>query len=400
MRDGAGGRSTGLRNFRWYTWWSLTASMAVFLLLYSRRWVRSPDVVGWPKGVAIVALVVLTVAAVVLFSLRVLRAARAHPAHLGPATVRWLVAGSLSAVVLGVISLVMGDHELWSLAPATMLSIIAVFLAPGRRRILIASGVVAAAVIGAGAGLLAGESWLFAAAFPAGMVAVAAWATLGMLWAWDVAERLDQARELAAEVAVKDERLRFAADLHDIQGHHLQVIALKAELAARLVQADPARAEAEMREVQRLSTDALSDTRAVVQGYRRTTLEAEIANAAKVLTAAGIDARMAADPDAAELSSAGRHLLGLVMRETTTNVLRHSRARHAEAAYQVSDGLARLRVANDGVSDPPRGDTGTGLAALAERLQAAGGSLTWAREGDRFEVVATLPVEVAAGVAG
>jgi two-component system sensor histidine kinase DesK len=148
--------------------------------------------------------------------------------------------------------------------------------------------------------------------------------------------------------------------------------------------------------VRRLAAEALRDTRAVVLGYRRTTLDEEIANATKVLAAAGIDARAAAvdttggppEPDAA------RHLLGLVMREATTNVLRHSRARHAEVEYRLDDGHARLRVSNDGADEPPPapGPSGTGLAGLAERLGGAGGDLTWEHQGGRFVLTATLPV--------
>ena len=133
---------------------------------------------------------------------------------------------------------------------------------------------------------------------PPVLLAITAATMLGLLWGWEVAARLERARRLSAELAVADERLRFAADLHDIQGHHLQVIALKSELAARLARTDPARAAAEMEEVQRLAAKALDDTRAVVQGYRRTSLDEEIANATRVLAAAGIDARMKVEPAA------------------------------------------------------------------------------------------------------
>jgi two-component system sensor histidine kinase DesK len=184
--------------------------------------------------------------------------------------------------------------------------------------------------------------------------------------------------------------LRVATDLHDIQGHHLQVIALKAELAARLVERDPTQAAAEMDDVRRLATDAMHDTRAVVQGYRRTTLGAEIANAIRVLAAANIDATTTVSDDGAS----GPQLLGLVVREAMTNVLRHSRARHADMDYRVVDGSARLRIGNDGVPVVRgAGDAGgTGLRSLAERLAAAGGELTWSRDGDRFEIAATLPL--------
>jgi two-component system sensor histidine kinase DesK len=178
------------------------------------------------------------------------------------------------------------------------------------------------------------------------------------------------------------------------------VIALKSELAARLAEADPARAAEEMREVRRLAADALSDTRAVVQAYRRTTLDEEITNATRVLAAAGIDARLRVDPAAAgdRLSETGRNLLGLLVREATTNVLRHSQARRTDVEYRVEDGMARLRVSNDGAAEAgPGSRPGTGLDSLAERLAAAGGTLTRQRDGDRFMVAASLPLEAGAG---
>jgi two-component system sensor histidine kinase DesK len=232
---------------------------------------------------------------------------------------------------------------------------------------------------------------------PPTLLTITAATLLGLLWGWEVAARLEQARRLAAELAVADERLRFAADLHDIQGHHLQVIALKSELAARLAQTDPALAAEQMQQVRRLSVDALRDTRAVVQGYRRTSLDEEIANATRVLAAAGIDARMQLDADTDRLSETSRHLLGLIMREATTNVLRHSQARHTDLDYRVEAGMARLRVGNDGAALGPSASRGTGLDVLAERLAAVGGTLTWEHDSDRFVVAASLPLDASTG---
>jgi two-component system, NarL family, sensor histidine kinase DesK len=244
-----------------------------------------------------------------------------------------------------------------------------------------------------------GGGWLGATLLPPALLAITAATMLGILWGWEVAARLERARRLSAELAVKDERLRFAADLHDIQGHHLQVIALKSELAARLAQTDPARAAMEMQQVQRLSTDALRDTRAVVQGYRRTSLDEEIANATRVLAAADIDARMQLDAatDSDRLSETSRHLLGLVVREATTNVLRHSQAERAQVDYRVAAGVAQLRMGNDGAVDQPGASPGSGLRTLAMRLVAAGGTLTWEQDGDRFVVVASLPLDARTG---
>ncbi|MFB9889522.1 sensor histidine kinase [Planobispora takensis] len=414
MRDVPVDPGTGLTNFRRHTWWSLFGVTA-FFLVYSVARSRIMDAATpVPVRLAAVAVLALTVVAVAVSVSR-----RIPPVPLGspgtdpggPPPVRWLAAGGVGGVVLGVTLLALGDYGLWSFGPAMMVSIIATFL-PGRRRWpLIAATAAGAAVLGGVAAAVSGRGSLFAAAFPAALVVFTGWVTLGMLWAWDVAERLNAARRLSADLAVKDERLRFAADLHDIQGHHLQVIALKSELAARLMEADPARAATEVEEIRRLAADALRDTRAVVQGYRRVTLEEEITNATRVLAAAGTDARMDLDPSASGLlPDPGRHLLGLVMREATTNVLRHSRARHVEVGYRTADGLARLTVANDGApEDPGTGreagpgtgpretgsgtGPGTGLRTLAERLRAAGGELTWRHDGDRFVVAACLPVE-------
>ncbi|MFD3927346.1 sensor histidine kinase [Streptomyces sp. NPDC058614] len=386
---------TGLMGFHRYTWWSLIGTTEFFLVFFVGEWVLDPDVAAWARIPGAVGLVATATASAVLLSRRVAMAPAPDTRPDRP-PVAWLTAGSVGAALLGGVALAVRNYELWSYAPATMVTVAATFLSPRRRRELIAGAVAVAAVLGGAVALASGDGPVHAAVFPAVMVASVAWITLGMLWGWDVAGRLNRARGLAAELAVKDERLRFAADLHDIQGHHLQVIALKGELAARLVEADPARAAAEMKDVQRLATDALTDTRAVVQGYRRTSLDAEIANAARVLAAADIDARLHIEPaDADRLPTAARHLLGLVMREATTNVLRHSQARRAEVDYRLTNGFARLRVSNDGAAAPPRSglDTGTGLRTLAERLETAGGDLTWEHKEDSFVVTASLPVE-------
>ncbi|MFI0366849.1 sensor histidine kinase [Actinomadura sp. 1N219] len=389
--EGADGRETNLDRFRRHTRWTLTGMFVLFIALFAKDWIALPELAAWARAVAAAALLAMTASLVVLIGRRLPSAG----AVAGRPPVAWLAAGGASAAVLGVIPLTLPGQRLWSLAPAVMVSVTAMFLPPERRRVLLAAAIVAAGVIGGTAGTATGDGWRLATAFPAGMVAFTAWTMLGMLWAWDVADRLNRARGMAAELAVKDERLRFAADLHDIQGHHLQVIALKSELAARLADADPARAAAQMTEVQRLAVDALRDTRAVVQGYRRTTLDAELANAAKVLSAAGIDARVEQEASPDVLPDAVRHLLGLVTREATTNLLRHSRARHATIGYRVADGSAHVRVRNDGAAEPS--GSGTGLRALADRLEQAGGTLTWRHDGEWFELTGSLPLPAGAG---
>jgi two-component system sensor histidine kinase DesK len=372
-----------LASFRRSTWWSLAGTTAFVLLVLLGRRVLIAAVPSWATVACLVALAVTTVACVVLLGRRMAGVpADGEPVGL---PVGWLLAGGAGAAVLGGILLLLGDDGAWSVAPAMMVSIAATFLPSRRRWLLLAVAAAAAAALGPiaapASGSAEGGGRLSAVLLPPGLLAITAATLLGILWAWDVAARLERAGRLSADLAVADERLRFAADLHDIQGHHLQVIALKSELAARLAQTDPARAAAEMQEVQQLAAEALRDTRAVVQGYRRTALDDEIANATRVLAAADIDARMRLDADAGTdgLSETSRNLLGLVVREATTNVLRHSRARRAEVDYHVTAGLAQLRMGNDGAVDHP------------------GGRLTWARDGDRFVVAASLPLDAGTG---
>ncbi|MFF5496241.1 sensor histidine kinase [Streptomyces aquilus] len=386
----------GLAGFRRYTWWAVPGTVLCVLVVAYGAWTLDGDVPLWARAPVGPALAVHAVAALVLLGGSMEeRAPGARP------RTAWVVTACLAAAVLAVAPLARHNYGLWAVAPAVTVAIVAAGLpaAPGRRW-LIGAAVALAPLPGGAVSLAAGDGeWAYAALFPACLTAFTVWTVLGPLWAWRIAGRLDRARRLEAELAVKDERLRFASDLHDIQGHHLQVIALKAELASRLAEADPPRAAAEMREIRQLCADALRDTRAVVQGIRRTTLDDEIANATRVLAAAGIDARMTLEPapQQGQLGDPARGLLGLVMREATTNVLRHSQARTAEVDYRLVDDRVRLRIANDGAVTGPGSADGTGLRGLAERLRGAGGELTWERAGgDRFTVTATLPLQEAA----
>ncbi|KKD02523.1 histidine kinase [Streptomyces sp. WM6386] len=377
----------GLTSFRRYTWWAVPGTVVCVLVLAYGSWALDGDVPLWARAPVVPALGVHAVAAAVLLG----GAMEDRTPVLRPLA-GWLVTACLAAAALAVLPLARHNYGLWAVAPAVTVAIVAVYLSAAGRRWLIGGAVVLALVPGSAVNLVAGDEELaYAALFPACLTAFTVWTVLGPLWAWRIAGRLDRARRLEAELAVKDERLRFASELHDIQGHHLQVIALKSELASRLAEGDPARAAAEMREVRELCADALRDTRAVVRGYRRTTLDGEITNATRVLAAAGIDARTELE-SAARLDDPARQLLGLVMREATTNVLRHSHALHAEVEFRVTGGQARLRIGNDGADPPDATHDGTGLAGLGERLRATGGELTWERDGERFVVTATLPL--------
>jgi two-component system sensor histidine kinase DesK len=176
-----------------------------------------------------------------------------------------------------------------------------------------------------------------------------------------------QAHEENARLAVAEERGRFARDLHDILGHSLTVITVKAELANRLLDVDPARAKAELEDLERLSRDALADVRRAVEGYR-VTLPGEIARAREALLAADIDAELPNSTD--EVPSELRELFAWTVREGVTNVIRHSGARRCIVRLSAT----RVEVCDDGTGHEST-ERGHGLDGLRERATAAGAVL-------------------------
>jgi two-component system sensor histidine kinase DesK len=198
---------------------------------------------------------------------------------------------------------------------------------------------------------------------------------------YDVMAELEEARERDAEVAVVRERMRFAGDLHDIQGHTLHVVKLKIALARKLLHTDTARVEQELREIYALVGDTIEQTRELAYGRRRLNIAAELVNATNLLEAAGIRVRVDCRTEAARVDD----LLAQVLRETTTNILRHSRATLVRIEL-TEDGLT---VVNDGVDEegPPQL---RGLADLARRVSDAGGELTVRREDGRFRTAAAF----------
>ncbi len=201
--------------------------------------------------------------------------------------------------------------------------------------------------------------------------------------------QLSLAREQIARLAVGEERLRFARDLHDLLGHSLSVIALKSELAGRLIKSTPGLAAHEVEDIEKVAREALREVREAVAGYRQPTLAAELAGAHEALTAAGIQSHV--DQDHAPLPPAVEAVLAWTVREGVTNVMRHSQAKRCSIRISNQDGRATVEVVDDG-----RGGTleaGTGLRGLRERVLERSGTLTaepLPHEGFRLRV--TLPL--------
>ncbi|GAA2511007.1 sensor histidine kinase [Streptomyces gobitricini] len=199
-------------------------------------------------------------------------------------------------------------------------------------------------------------------------------------WLLRAVWELDAARELQARLAVAEERLRFGRDLHDVMGRNLSVIALKSELAVQLARRGGAEAAVDqMTEVQRIARESQREVRDVVRGYREADLHTELEGARSVLAAAGITCTVVAAE--AELPAPVQSALAWVVREGTTNVLRHGDARRCSVSVSVSvgaeEGCAVLVVENDGADGGSGSGAGAGLgsgAGAGSRLVAGAGS--------------------------
>jgi len=180
---------------------------------------------------------------------------------------------------------------------------------------------------------------------------------------------LAEAQGQLARLAAENERTRIARDLHDLLGHSLTTITLKAGLAHRVAARDPERAAAEIAEVEELSRRALADVRAAVASYREVTLTGELASGRELLRAAGVDAQFPASTDVVRPEH--HELFGWVVREALTNVVRHARATRC----RIELGPDHVEVVDDGLGGAVVGDGA--LRGLRERVSAAGAQLTF-----------------------
>ncbi|MEV0201840.1 histidine kinase [Nonomuraea sp. NPDC050691] len=284
-------------------------------------------------------------------------------------SVRLMAAGLLSAgavALLPPVSAGTGDG-MWAMVTFLWLSAAVLYL---RAWAAVCTGAVVVVLTTAAVVPITRQPWqpvLLLQALTAVVMAGGVW-LWRWLW-WTIRDAYD-GKEAKASLAVAEERLRFARDLHDLLGHSLSVISLKSELAAKLATRAGAEGNAarEMADVRRLAAEALAEVQLAVDGYRTLDLEEELHGVRAALEAAG--ARCEIDAATAGLSPAARALLAWAVREGATNVLKHSAA--TRCSITIRDGALEMR--NDGVhvvGDP--GD-GSGLRGLAERMAAAGGT--------------------------
>ncbi|MFE6282993.1 sensor histidine kinase [Streptomyces sp. NPDC057877] len=311
-------------------------------------------------------------------------------------------------VAVGVAAIWIGEHgpagDGVDTAASAVFSVVLIFgagsLALGVRRRARIFGMVGGFAVGTGVvsfplGLSAVNALVSSLAVLVG-AAFFAFTSVFSVWLLNAVYALDEARETRTRLAVAEERLRFGRDLHDVMGRNLAVIALKSELAVQLARRGRPEAVEQMVEVQRIARESQREVRDVVRGYREADLGVEIAGARGVLTAAGIECEVTGEAVgvSAGLSAEVQSALGWVVREATTNVLRHGDAKRCDVGLRVREGLVVLTVENDGVGDGgSRSDGGSGLAGLRERLAVVGGVLeAGVGAGGVFRVVAEVPV--------
>ncbi len=243
-------------------------------------------------------------------------------------------------------------------------------------------------------------------------VAATGFIAMSVVWSIKTNRELRIAKEEIARLAVTTERLRIARDLHDLLGHNLSLIALKSELAGRLVQMGRERAAVEISDIEQLARTTLQEVREAVASYRQPTLANELQGAQEILSAAGITYDYKHDETHMEpLPTVVETALAWAVREGVTNIIRHSHARKCTISLQRHKGMASVEIINDGVDEADQaqrhasshgtGRGGNGVRGLSERVEALGGQLTAQPYNDKcFRLAISIPLTKRTGAAG
>jgi two-component system sensor histidine kinase DesK len=267
--------------------------------------------------------------------------------------------------------------------------VVAAWVLPTRRALL---AIVAVAALG-GAIALAGGVPISTWGWILPVVVLAGVTNVGVQRLVVLNRELTAAREEIARLAVTEERLRFARDLHDLLGHSLSVIVLKSELAGRLLGQAPERAEKEIEDVERVAREALREVRDTVAGYRQPGLDQELESARSTLTAAGM--HLSHVFTAGPLPTPVDGTLAWAVREGVTNVIRHSGARRVTIRLYRQKDAVHLELDDDG-DGAGSGPAGSGLSGLRERVEARDGNLeAGPRPDGGFRLAVRLPLKQA-----
>ncbi len=318
--------------------------------------------------------------------------------HAGPREWTWTILAVLAFLGLYVYGLTNAFRRQWApaLAALAAISLIGLVMAPfnaGAALFIIYATsfapyvvggevIASAAVIGTILAAVALESWLFHLTW-------VFWAySFGYALILGTGNTYSARQAFSAErIAKADERERIARDLHDVLGHTLSVIVLKAELAGKLLDRDPARAKAEIGDVERISREALAEVRQTISGYLSGGLQAEFERAKATLSTAGVAVQC--QLATVGVAPAQERVLALVLREAVTNVVRHAHAKTCRMLLKEVDGACLMEIQDDG-----RGGShaeGHGMRGMRERIEALGGTLSCRGErGTRLTVTVPL----------
>ncbi len=342
------------------------------LLLLAPAAAASSAVPAWPAWT-------LVAAAGVSFAGAVLTARRARP-DVRPLPVAFVALLAAVTVTAALAYGTDGWQTLFSLLAVAVALVLPVRAAPP----LVAVTAALAAILPAHGGSLAEALWGTAlTTFLAGIT------TYGFRRMSEVIEELGRTREKLAVAAVSAERLRFSRDLHDLLGHTLSMVVVKAEAVRRLAPRDTEAAMRHAADIEAIGRQALTEVREAVTGYRDASLAFELDSARAALAAAGVDCVVKESGPA--LSRETDMLLSWVVREGITNVVRHSGARRCVITLRRDRDPVLVEISDDGAGGAAGDEDGSGLRGLRERLAAAGGRLSTARLPRGFVLTAEIP---------
>jgi two-component system sensor histidine kinase DesK len=309
---------------------------------------------------------------------------------------RWRIAfgvASVASLVL-VAPVATGRWPTWAWIGAAIVGTVPILVSPLRSVGVGTLCVVAGLAVASSHGGSLAQALIIIVIVGAG-IAVVNWFPI---WVWGLLAAAQAGREATATLARSEERLRFARDLHDLLGHRLTVIALKAELIERLSTIDPNTVAAEAETVRSLAGSALIEVREAASGYRQVDLSMELRALQTVVEASGVRCSVATD----SVPAAAAAVFAPVAREAVTNMLRHSRARACSISVTADESKVELVVMNDGAAadmderaSVPSQLGGSGLSGMTERVRTAGGSFEWSVSCGNFVVTASLPTVVA-----
>jgi two-component system sensor histidine kinase DesK len=366
--------------------WAGTWGMVVWLpLLLADPIAQAKDSsTPWASGLEL-ALIAVTFLAVTVASHRRLQGWTEYP---------YLVFSMLAVQVLATVALVIGSPSSSTVFTILIIAAVVALDGPWGFAAVAAVTLLAAAVVGVAGGT---SAQVVATTVTTGLSGLGCWSFRRLFF---VIAELARTRETLAQLAVAQERERFSRDLHDLLGHTLSVVVVKAQAVRRLAPLDAEAAAEHAADIETIGRRALVEVRQSVDGYRGTGLAIELDRARSALLAAGITGRTTGDPDRARpVPPDVDALFGWVVREGVTNVIRHSGARTCVVAWTHDAREARLEITDDGRGPAPDRalpisglPTGGGLAGLTDRVAAGGGRLEAGPTGDGFRLVVTVPV--------